>query len=247
MKKLIISGAIFSAFTTFAASNAFADPDNYVHMPNVEYGEKEIDIKFGTVKDVNGERASAASLGFGYSPTQYWATELYVKYNRESGNGTRFDAIEWENKFLLTETGKYPVDVAFLTEIERPQDRAEGYEFKFGPLLQTEFGKTQLNANLLFARHYRSDTPSDMEMSYELQAKYRWKPEFEFGVQRFGDLGKWNDWAPRSEQSHRFGPAIFGKVALGSHQAIKYNAALLFDTNSTTRSNTFRTQVEYEF
>jgi hypothetical protein len=152
MKKLIISGAIFSAFTAFAASNAFADPDNYVHMPNVEYGEKEIDFKLGTAKDVNGERTSAASLGFGYSPTQRWATELYVRYNREGDNGTRFDAFEWENKFLLT-------------EIERPQDRAEGYEFNFGRLLQTEFGKTQLNANLLFARHYRSDEPSDMEMS----------------------------------------------------------------------------------
>jgi hypothetical protein len=40
---------------------------------------------------------------------------------------------------------------------------------------------------------------------------------------------------------------VFGKIAVGNHQAIKYNAALLFDTNSTTRSNTFRTQVEYEF
>lgn len=247
MKKLIISSAIFSAFAAVAASQAIAGPADYVFTPNVEYGEKEVDFKFGTAKDVNGERASAASLGFGYGATQHWFTELYIKYNRESGSGTRFDAIEWENKFQLTETGKYPVDIGFITEIERPQDRSEGYEFKFGPLFQTEFGKTQLNANLLFERHYRADAPSDMEIGYQLQAKYRWKPELEFGVQAFGEMGKWNDWAPRSEQSHRFGPAIFGKFALGNHQAIKYNAALLFDTNSTTRSNTFRTQVEYEF
>lgn len=247
MKKLIISSVIFSGLAAIVTSHAIAGPADYIYTPSVEYGEKEIDFKLGTAKNVNGERASAASLGFGYGATQYWFTELYVKYNRKSGNGTRFDAIEWENKFQLTETGKYPVDVGFITEIERPQDRSEGYEFKFGPLLQTEFGKIQLNANMLFERLYRSDTPRDMEMGYQLQAKYRWQPQFEFGVQAFGEMGKWNNWAPRSEQSHRFGPAIFGKLAVGDHEAIKYNAALLFDTHSATHSNTFRTQVEYEF
>jgi hypothetical protein len=247
MKKRIISRAIFCALAALGAGPAFAGPADYVFVPSVDYGEKEVDFKLGTKNDVNDERTSAASLGFGYGATRYWFTELYVKYNRDEGNGTRFDAIEWENKFQLTEPGKFPVDLGLITEIERPRDRSEGWEFKFGPLLQTEFGKTQLNANLLFERHYRGESPSEMEMGYQLQAKYRWKPEFEFGVQALGDMGKWNDWAPRSEQSHRFGPAIFGKLALGNHQAIKYNAALLFDTNRATRSNTFRTQVEYEF
>ena len=247
MKKLILLSAIFAAFTAFGASQAIAGPADYVYVPSVDYGEKEIDFKVGSKKDVDGERASAASLGFGYGVTQYWFTELYVKYNREGGNGTRLDAIEWENKFQLTEPGKYPVDLGFITEIERPRDHSEGYEFKFGPLLQKEFGKIQVNANLLFERHYRAASPSDMEMGYQLQAKYRWKPELELGVQALGEMGKWDDWAPRSEQSHRFGPAIFGKLALGTKQAIKYNAALLFDTNRTTRINTFRAQVEYEF
>lgn len=244
MKKLLISSVIF---TTLSANHVLAGPADYVYTPNVEYGEKEIDFKFGTTKMTNGERKSAASIGFGYGATQNWFTEIYVKYNRESGNDVRFDANEWENKFQLTEQGKYPVDVGFLIEVERPQDRSEGYEIKFGPLFQTEFGKIQVNANLLFERHIRAAEPSKTEMGYQLQVKYRWKPAFEYGLQAFGEMGQWDNWAPRSEQSHRFGPAIFGKLPLGQSKAIRYNAAFLFDTNSTARNNTFRTQIEYEF
>jgi hypothetical protein len=44
-------------------------------------------------------------------------TEVYLKYEKQGGDGTRFDALEWENKFQLTETGKYPVDVGLTTEL----------------------------------------------------------------------------------------------------------------------------------
>lgn len=229
------------------ASPAFADPDEYVHTPGVTYGEREIDFKIGTAKKPDEDRGSAASIGFGYGLTQWWATELYVKYNRDGSESTRFDAFEWENKFQLTEPGEYPVDVGFLTEIERPKDRAEGYEITFGPLFQTEFGNVQLNANAIFQRNYRAAESNPMQLNYQWQAKYRWTQRFEFGAQGFGELGQWNHWAPASEQSHRLGPAVFGKLALGGPQAIKYNAGLLFDVGGAKRGNAFRAQIEYEF
>ena len=43
-------------------------------------------------------------------------------------------------------------------------------------------------------------------------------------------MGKWNDWDKQADQSHRIGPAVFGKFALGNRQAIRYNAAWLFGT-----------------
>ncbi len=68
------------------------------------------------------------------------------------------------------------------------------------------------------------------------------------GVQAFGEMGKWNDWAPRDEQSHRLGPAVFGKVKLGEgRQAIRYNAAWLFGASKAAADNAFRVQIEYEF
>jgi hypothetical protein len=238
---LLVAGVVLSPLI------AHAGPADYVYTPMVEYGEKEIDFKAGSARRADDPRESAASIGFGYGAREWWFTELYLKYKRENSEGTKFDAIEWENKFQLTETGRYPVDVGFLVEVERPQDRTEGWEVKWGPLFQTEFGKIQLNGNLLFERNYRAETPTGTQFQYQWQAKYRWLPQFEFGLQGFGEMGQWRHWVPADERIHTAGPAIFGKLLVGDHQAIRYNAALLLGNSSAAPDRTLRLQIEYEF
>ena len=231
------------------AQNAFAGAADYVYTPAVEYGEREIDIKAGATSAVNGNRSQAASIGFGYGAKEYWFTEVYLKQEREGSDIANI--AEWENKFQLTDTGKYPVDVGLITELEAPLSGNAPWEFKLGPLFQTEFGKLQLNGNLLFERAFgkadESGLPYDTNFSYQWQAKYRWQPTLEFGLQGLGEMGKWNNWNKRAEQSHRIGPAIFGKLALGNRNAIRYNAAWLIGTGNAAPDNTFRMQVEYEF
>jgi hypothetical protein len=222
-------------------------PSEYLFLPGVEYGEREIDFKLGTARKTGEDRFSAGSIGFGYGVSQHWFTEIYRKYERSGDEGTHFDAWEWENKFQLTETGEYPVDAGFIVEIEKPQDRTEGYEVLFGPLFQTEFGRTQLNGNILFEQHYQSDSSERAQLRYQWQAKYLWRPTFEFGIQGFGSFGSWNHWDPIEEPSHRMGPAIFGKIGLGGRHAIRYNAAWLVGTSSNGPSQNFRAQIEYEF
>ncbi len=238
---LLVAGLLLSPLL------ASAGPADYVYTPTVEYGEKEIDFKAGSARKGEDPRQGAASVGFGWGAKEWWFTELYFKYKRENGEPTKYDAIEWENKFQLTETGKYPVDLGFLLEIERPKDHAEGWEVKWGPLLQTEFGKVQLNGNLLFERSYRSEQPSQTVFQYQWQAKYRWRPEFEFGLQGFGEMGNWDAWAPREERVHQIGPAVFGKLKLGDGHAIKYNAAWLLKASTAAPDHTLRAQVEFEF
>ncbi|MGZ3158299.1 MAG: hypothetical protein ACXU7H_04375 [Burkholderiaceae bacterium] len=244
MKKLFVSCVVVGSGYL---NQAIAEPADYVHTPDVTYGEREIDFKMGALSRPNQDRESAASIGFGYGLTQNWFSEIYMKYKRENGQGTAFDAYEWENKFQLTDPGKYPIDTGFLLEIERPKDHSEGYEVTFGPLFQTEFGKTQVNTNLLFKRNYQADFSNRLQLGYQWQVKYRWQQQFEFGAQGFGEVGDWDKWAKRDQQSHRYGPAIFGKISVGDRKAIKYNMAYLIDASSVTRSNTFRAQVEYEF
>lgn len=247
--KLIAAGALA---LTALASSAWAGPDEYVYPARVEAGEREIDFKFGTrnMKDKDQNR-SAGSIGLGYGVNEHWFTEVYLKYNRAAGSSTEFDAIEWENRFQLTETGKYPVDIGFLFEIERPQDRSEGYEVKWGPLLQADIGKTEWIANFLLERNYRATEPGTTTGYYRLQGRYLLSKEFSPGFQAFGDLGTWDSWAPRAEQGHRIGPAVFGKIALDGHKAVKYNAAYLLGKtrigDNAYRGNTFRMQLEYEF
>ena len=240
--------AVFAALSTLAfAPITRADPDDYVAMPGVEYGEREIELRFGTSKKSDEPRFSAGSLAFGYGATPWWFTELSVRFNREGGGSTRYDEFEWENKFQLTEPGQYFVDLGFLLEIEVPHDRAEGYELRIGPLLQKDFGPVQVNFNPLFERHFHSDEHEVTEFGYQWQLKYRWRPEFEFGAQGFGELGEWNHWSSGNEQEHILGPAIFGKISLGGRDVIRYNAAILFKASSAAPDHTFRAQVEYEF
>lgn len=228
---------------------AFASPADYVYTPAVVQGEREIDIKQGVSSPAAGNSAQALSLGFGYGATEHWFTEVYLKQER---NGNQDSTLaEWENKFQLTETGEYPVDAGLVTELEAPVSSRAPWELRIGPLFQTDFGKLQLNGNLLFARSFgRADEtgiPFVTNFSYQWQVKYRWKVELEFGMQGLGDMGKWNNWSTQTDQIHRAGPAIFGKFALGNGRAIKYNAAWLFGTGRSAPANTLRTQLEYEF
>lgn len=244
MKKyaiLVVAGALLCPLLANAGS---AD---YVYMPSVTYGEHEIDFKMGGASKADTPYESAASIGYGYGITQRWFSEIYLKYKRELNENTKFDAVEWENKFMLSEPGQYPVDVGFLLEIERPVDHDEGWEVKWGPLLQTEVGKVQLNANLLFQRSYDSAQANRMQFLYQWQAKYRWTPGFEFGFQGMGAMGDYDNWSPASAQVHKTGPAIFGKKPLGGRHAVKYNAAWLVGTTQATPDQTLRLQVEYEF
>lgn len=249
MRTAFAAGALGAfAFNLSLASPATAGPSDYVRTPIVQEGEREIDFKAGTAKAKDGTRESAYSLGFGYGLNSWWFTEFYAKWHKEPGMASAFDAWEWENKFQLTETGKYPVDVGFLFEIERPKDRSEGYEFVFGPLLQADITPmVQANLNVLVEKHTRAVTPSKAELGYQWQLKYRWQPNFEYGLQGFGSVGPAWHWSPSSEQSHIAGPAVFGRVRTGQTQFIKYNAGLLFGMTNGSPQTTWRLQAEYEF
>jgi hypothetical protein len=244
------AGLVVATLWFAVVARVAAGPTDYVHTPTVEQGEREIEFRFGTADVTGDNQDQAAVLGLGYGVTRFWFTEAYAKLGNADHGGWGGDAIEWENKFQLTETGKYPIEVGLLTELEIPRDGDEAKEFKFGPLFQGDIAKLQINANLLFETRFGGNGEGgndETEIGYEVQAKYRWKRTFEFGVQGFGDMGPWNDWEPTSEQSHRFGPAVFGKVALGGRQVLKYNAAVLFGLTDTSPTDTLRVQVEYEF
>jgi hypothetical protein len=241
---------ISSTFLSLAIATstlAYAGPEDYIRLPRVEYGEQEIDFKAGAQRNRDDTHESAYSIGYGFTPSTRWFTEVYGKFERAPGESTRLEAWELENRFQLTETGRYPVDVGLLLEIERPKNRAEGYEVTLGPMLQTEWGRVQGNANILLQRHLKATEQFDTELLYQLQLKYRNSEQLEWGLQGFGNVGQWDHWKPTSEQEFKVGPALFGKVKLGSKQTFNWNTALLAGTTHATPRTTLRMQGEYEF
>ncbi len=250
MRNDIGAGALAALALLYCAHMpvAAAAPSDYVATPIVEEGEREVDFKVGTAKLHDATRESAYSLGLGWGAKNWWFTEIYAKWHKEPRAANTFDAWEWENKFQLTETGKFPVDVGILLEIERPEERSEGYEYRWGPLFQADITPgVQANLNLLFQKHVRASELSPALFGYQWQLKRRWRAEFEYGLQGFGDVGPWTDWESTSAQSHIVGPAVFGRVRAGNHQVVRYNAGLLFGLTNGAPRCTIRAQAEYEF
>jgi hypothetical protein len=251
MRKAAVRSGALSALglaATALSRVAMAGPSEYVLPAVVEEGEREIDFKAGSARLRGSGQEDEESMGLGLGVNSRWFTEVYAIWHRAPGDARRFDAWEWENRFQFTETGRFPVDVGLLLEVERPQVRSGGYELRWGPLLQADLLPTlQGNLNLLIEQHVDADAAEKVELGYQWQIKYRWRPAFEYGLQGFGDFGPWNHWEPGIEQPHRAGPAVFGTLKAGGHRKLKYNAALLFGLTDGAAVNTLRAQLEYEF
>jgi len=241
---------------TAVASFAKAEPSYYLIPTYENASETTIDFKLWSVKIPGDPRVTAPHIGFGYGLTREWYSEITVGHLHTPETGTQQADLNWQNDYLLTR-GQYPFDLAIHTNIKKyrtldPERRAEyfgeykGVNVEFGPVLQTDIGRVQVNANLLFDRTYRAETTSALQIKYQWQATYRFFQQLRLGLQGFGEMGNWDHWAPRSQQSHRAGPVISGLIPMGQ-QALKYEAAFLSGTIIGEHAKTFSMRLQYVF
>ena len=240
-KRLALAGLIAAA-----AAAARADPGYYVVTAYDNEGQRTIDLRYWTVKKPGKAAKLWPEVGVGYGVTSRWHTELLASFIGTADTATRLDDWQWQNDLLLTQ-GQYPFDLAIHANLIRAADSNEGYALEIGPVLQTDVGRTQLNANLFFERSYRTDEPSPTLLKYQWQIKHRWRPALQFGLQGFGELGQWDDWAARERQSHRAGPAIFGTLPLGTLRSVIYQAAILKGQINGRNGTMFSTRVQLAF
>ena len=231
MKRLLALVAMFPLA-------AFGETGYYMVTAYDVEGQASIDYKYWNAHKKNARNTASPEIGLGYGVTSRWYTELSTQFD---GRQTRNTGIEWQNDFLLTQ-GQYDVDVALHTVVERARQRADGYYVEFGPVLQAQLWRTQLNFNLFFQREMDNGERNDTELAYHWQVRQRWKRWFSPGLQGLGVVGNWNDWLPSKKQSHRAGPAFFGEAG-----HFKYEAAYLFGKNSGRAANSFTMRVQYLF
>jgi len=240
----------YFAYGLFAAAllsgTVRADPDDSIFTTYSENGQRQFDFKIGSFSQQGQPSQDATTLGLGYGLTDYWFSELYVGYVKTGSESIEFDSAALQNTFTLTGSDA-PVDLGLYTEIEYEHDRSTGEQLMFGPLLQTEFGLTRVNLNLLFQRNYYADFSNPMQLGYQWQIRQHIHAPVDIGIQGFGEFGQWNHWAPRDQQSHRIGPALFGKIELADDKLISYNAAILRDIFDGTHATTFRFQAVLGF
>ena len=223
-----------------------ADPGYYLVSVYENEGEASIDYRYWTVKFPGRPVQTWPEIGFGYGVSKRWYTEFYASYIGGTGVATKLSTLNWQNDYLLTQ-GQYPFDLAVHTNLIWNRDRADGVEIEVGPALQTDVGRTQLNANVFLERRFDGVVPSPTKLKYQWQVKHRWKPWLHFGLQGFGELGPWDHWSPHARQSHRAGPVLSGSWDVGARQQIKYQAAWLNGKIYGRPGSMFSMRLQYAF
>jgi hypothetical protein len=246
VKTMLLSALALCAGLAHAPAHAL-DPGYYVVTAYPNAGERSIDFRYWTVKFKQGGSAVLwPEAGFGYGVSSRWHTELYASLIGTSLASTKLSSATWQNEVLLTQ-GEWPFDLALHASVSHLALPGQGDAIEIGPALQTDIGRTQLNANLFFARGYGGNTAGPTELRYQWQVKQRWTPLANFGLQGFGELGRWDRWDPAGRQSHRAGPALFGSAPLGDGRSVSYQAAYLFGTVYGQQAGMFTMRLQYAF
>lgn len=221
--------------------------DFQVYSPHVVKGEKELEVRgfnsSGTNENSGAEQA--LRFAFGYSPTDYWATELYVNAEKEYGESLKVEEYEWENRFQLTPQGKYWADLGLLTELEIPRFSEDPYEFKIGPMISKDFNRLTAQVNLLVARQFRRNSESGVELSYRSRLLYRYTRPLSFELEAYGEPASTIGRSGHSR--HYVGGGITGQAMVGAGKSLRYSAVILFGTTQNTANTTVVGRLEYEF
>jgi hypothetical protein len=225
---------------------SYADPSYYLVTVYDNEGEANVDFRYWTVEPKRRHQTVWPEVGFGYGVTSRWYSEVFVSSIGRTFNQVKVDSVNWQNDFLLTQ-GQYPFDLALHTNLAVNGYRSDGRTWQWGPVLQTEIGRLQLNGNLFFDRTYLADGNVPTETKYQWQAKYRWRSDFQFGLQGFGELGPWDHWLPASGQSHRVGPVFAGTLKAGKGDAIKYSLAYLVGKSYGLQGQMVSLRLQYVF
>ena len=236
-----------AALLAMSPARALADPGYYVVTAYDNEGVRTLDTRYWTVKSAGSDATLWPEIGLGYGVTSRWYTEIFASFIGDAGSAQKLSSMNWQNEVLLTR-GQYPFDLALHASVIRTYGYSAGKTLEIGPVLQTEVGRTQLNANLFFERSWGGDDPQQpTQMKYQWQVRYHWVPLLNVGLQGFGELGAWDDWSARADQSHRAGPALFGTWRLADGHALQYQAALLFGSTYGQNSRMFSMRVQYGF
>ena len=225
---------------------AHADPGYYVVTPYDNAGLRSIDFRYWTVKPTDQKEYLWPEVGFAYGVNSRWTTELFLSGIGTKASDLRASSLNWQNDVLLTQ-GELPVDVALHAQLIKERHAPHQLNLEWGPVLQTDFGRTQINFNAFVDHIFRAEEPEPAQLKYQWQLRHRMTPAMHIGLQGFGELGDWNHWSSSQNQSHRAGPAVFGKIALGERQAIKLQAAWLVGKVYAQRGHMFTMKAHYEY
>ncbi|HYV64768.1 MAG TPA: hypothetical protein VE964_00910 [Myxococcales bacterium] len=115
-----------------------------------------------------------------YGITDRWDSALYHVFVQggpaAESQPFHFDSWRLETRYRLAEKGEWPVDVMIYGEIERPADFNQPFEVEEKLILEKDFGRFALVANLVGEQHlFRADLGHTWEVDFG--ARYEFIPQ----------------------------------------------------------------------
>lgn len=216
-------GALLGALL---ACSAQADPGYYLIEPYDRAGMTTVETRYWEVSRPGRPAMAWPEVGVSRGVNSRWTTGVYWSWIGPQRGPYTLSSFNWTNELLLTQ-GNWPLDVALHTQwVRDPADHGGG-TLEAGTLLQTDFGRTRANLNLLWERGLGNDSVQPTQLKLQWQLRHRWTQGLHLGLQGFSELGPWNDWASHSRQSHRAGPAVFGQLGQAAEGQVALSAAWL--------------------
>ena len=225
---------------------ALADPGYYVVTPYDRAGLATVEFRYWTFKRPEHTEVVWPEWAVGYGVNSRWTTTLLMSYVGTLKGPIETSTVNWQNVLMLTQ-GEWPLDVALYGAWIRPREDYFGHAFEWGPMLQTDFGRTHVNFNLIFEHVSSADEATPTQIKYQFQVKHRWQPGWQLGIQAFGELGRWDQWASHTLQSHRAGPALFAQWPGEGAKLFELQAAMLWGTTYTKSGHMFSLRAAYSF
>ena len=229
---------VATATATLGAPRAEAGVADKVYRPLVEFGETEVELRSGYVKDERAELdgTQAHVIDVGHGVTTWWFTEAVLEFEKEPDAALEAEELEWENIFQLSEQGEHFVDLGFFAELKLPLEVEYPYGLEVGPMFQKETGPLTHNVNLLAEWAFGNGFQTERELGYSLQSLWRVDAPVRPGIQGFG-----------AEDAHLLGPAVFGQGRLGERGKFKWDAAILAGLTNDAEDWRLRWELEFEF
>lgn len=234
----------FTAAARGACAEASLDAESLnVYSPQITQGEREVEsILFTTQGRQQGYAFSA-----GYSPTSYWAAEVYEVYHRDPGSTLATDAVEVENRFAFGAPGQYWLDLGAIVEFEIPQQPGDHGVAQFAPILEKQLGPALLSLNLPLQWQYGPGYTPGAALGYAARAEYLLSPALSPALEAYGQPAASGRLGGMSGENHFAGPAAYGSVLLASFGTVRYSIAPLIGMTPASPSWTLVGRLELEF
>lgn len=227
--------------------------DKEVYSPFVEKGEWEFEMKgqydIDHSRDKNAVQEYKNAIGYGV--TDHWATELYGEFERqvqedEDGNtnlsSVKFTHLEWENRYQLTQQGKYWLDAGLYFAYEIPVREKNPGQIEGKILLEKSTQDFTHRANIIFNKEVGGGTTEETTAGLAWSSRYRLSKNFQPGFEYWIDFGEIRKHLSYDEQSHQIGPAFYGYLM----PHVKYDAGYLFGMSHAAPAGEVKWILEYE-